>query len=277
MHAPNKIFDICELVFLAVFILALIEGLTEFLPVSSTGHLAVTASLLGFNPAWREPFLVIVQLGAIMAVVVDRRRALFDIVRSKELVRFGVLLFLGFIPSAVLGLAFHKMISAILKTPIFISVAWIAGGIAILLLDRPKKEVPPPDTKGVLAISWKQALGVGAAQCLSLWPGMSRSASTILGGLVIGLDRPTATLFSFYLAIPTMFAASAYEMLKFRKELEGSAPYLAGGMIVAFFVAWATVRWLLVYVQTHTFRPFAIYRILAGIAIMLLPAAWLMS
>lgn len=263
--------------FLAVFILAVIEGLTEFLPVSSTGHLAVTASLLGFNPAWREPFLVIVQLGAIMAVVVDRRRALLDIIKSKELVRFGVLLFLGFIPSALLGLAFHKVISALLKTPVFISVAWIAGGVAILLLDRPKANVPPPDTKGVLAISWKQALGVGAAQCLSLWPGMSRSASTILGGLVIGLDRPTATLFSFYLAIPTMFAASAYEMLKFREDLQGSLPYLAGGMVVAFFIAWATVRWLLRYVQTHTFRPFAIYRIIAGIAILLMPVAWLVN
>jgi undecaprenyl-diphosphatase len=259
-------------VLIEILLLAIVEGLTEFLPVSSTGHLAVFASIFGFNPVWREPFLVIIQFGAILAVVVDRRVALLDIFRLgwKNTFQFGMLLFLGFIPSAVLGLLFHKTISALLKAPLYISVAWIAGGIAILVIDRPKKVLPPPDTKGVLAVTPKQALLVGLAQCLSLWPGMSRSASTILGGLLFGLDRTTATLFSFYLAIPTMFAASAYEMLKFRKELEGSAPYLAVGMIGAFFVAWGTVRWLLRYVQTHTFRPFAIYRIFAGVAIFFL-------
>lgn len=259
-----------------ILILAVLEGLTEFLPVSSTGHLAVAASLLHFDPAWREPFLVIVQLGAVLAIVVDRRRALLDILRSGKdnVLRFSMLLLLGFIPSAVLGLAVHKMISAVLKQPLYISVAWIAGGIAIFLIDRPKENLPVPDTKGVLAVTPKQAALIGLAQCLSLWPGMSRSASTILGGLLVGLDRPTATLFSFYLAIPTMFAASGYEMLKFRHELEGSGPWLALGMTGAFFVAWATVRWLLRYVQTHTFRPFAIYRVLAGAAILLLPSEW---
>lgn len=256
-----------------VILLAIIEGLTEFLPVSSSGHLGVASTLLGFDPAWREPFLVIIQLGAIMAVVVDRRTALLDIVRlgKNNVIRFGTLLFLGFLPSAALGFLFHKAISAVLKQPMYIAAAWIVGGIAILILDRPKDVLPPPDTKGVLAVTPKQAFLVGLAQCLSLWTGISRSASTILGGMGVGLDRATATLFSFYLAIPTMFAASGYEMLKFRKELSGAGMYLAVGMAVAFVVAWGTVRWLLRYVQTHTFRPFAIYRIIAGICIMLLP------
>jgi undecaprenyl-diphosphatase len=259
-------------VIIAILLLAIIEGATEFLPVSSTGHLVVFASLLAFDPPWREPFLVVVQLGAILAVVVDRRTALLDILRlgKENIFHFGLLLFLGFIPSAVLGLALHKTISALLKTPIYISIAWIVGGVAILILDRPK-QAPPPDTKGVLAVTPKQAFLVGLAQCLSLWPGMSRSASTILGGLAIGLDRTTATLFSFYLAIPTMFAASAYELFKFRKELHGAGGYFAAGMLVAFFVAWGMVRWLLIYVQTHTFRPFAIYRIVAGIGILIAP------
>jgi undecaprenyl-diphosphatase len=263
-----------------VLILAVIEGLTEFIPVSSTGHLVVAASALGFTPAWREPFLVVIQLGAVMAVVVDRRAALLEILKIGKLVRFATLLLLGFLPSAVLGLALHKVISQLLKTPVGVSMAWIVGGIAILAIDRKKPSPVTEEMKEqdgaafVDRVTPKQAVWVGLAQCLSLWPGMSRSASTILGGLVAGLDRSSATLLSFYLAIPTMFAASGYELLKFRHELGGGGPSFAVGMIVSFIVAWVTVRWLLRYVQTHTFRPFAIYRIIAGAVILFLPAAW---
>ncbi|MCK6552347.1 undecaprenyl-diphosphate phosphatase [Myxococcota bacterium] len=260
---------------LAVLLLALVEGLTEFLPVSSTGHLVVVSSLLGFDPAWREPFLVVIQFGAILAVVVDRRKALLGVLTSGRLVEFGTVLFLGFLPSAALGLAVHKIISGLLKNPIGVSAAWIVGGVLILVLDRGRDVGAASATSDdeVPRVTKKQAVLVGLAQCLSLWPGMSRSASTILGGLAVGLDRKTATLFSFYLAIPTMFAASGYELLKFRDKLDGAGPWIALGMVGSFLVAWATVRWLLRYVETHTFRPFAIYRIVAGLALMFLPAS----
>jgi undecaprenyl-diphosphatase len=261
--------------FVAVLLLALVEGLTEFLPVSSTGHLVVASSLIGFDPAWREPFLVVIQLGAILAVVVDRRRALLAVLGSGRLVEFGTALFLGFLPSAVLGLAVHKMISGLLKNPVGVSAAWILGGVLILALDRGQVKAGAATLREdeVPHVTRKQALLVGLAQCLSLWPGMSRSASTILGGLAVGLDRKSATLFSFYLAIPTMFAASGYELLKFRDRLDGAAPAFALGMAGSFLVAWATVRWLLRYVETHTFRPFAVYRIVAGLLLVFLPAS----
>jgi undecaprenyl-diphosphatase len=261
------------MIWLAIVILGVVEGLTEFLPVSSTGHLVIGSTLLGFKPTWREPFLVVIQLGAILAVVVDRGPEILHMLRSGKqvVIDLAVKLALGFFPSAVLGLLVHKAISQLLKSPAGVSAAWILGGVAILLLDRRvEANASPGDLSKVTP---KQALLVGLAQCLSLWPGMSRSASTILGGLAVGLDRPTATIFSFYLAIPTMFAASAYELLKFRHGLEGSALAFLLGMVVAFFVAWATVRWLLKFVQTHTFRAFAIYRIAAGALILLLPSS----
>jgi undecaprenyl-diphosphatase len=265
---------------LIVFLLSLVEGLTEFLPVSSTGHLVVASSLLDFDPTWREPFLIVIQFGAILAVIVDRRSELLAIMRSNRLVSFLVLLFLGFAPSAILGLAIKPWISTMLKNPVGVTVAWIAGGVAILLLDRkkPSAEGPPAAStapkEAFPAVTPKQALLVGIAQCFALWPGMSRSASTIIGGLLVGLDRPMATLFSFYVAIPTMLAASSYELYKNRHTLSGSGLPIAVGMVVSFLVAWATVRWLLKYVETHTFRPFAIYRIAAGALLLLLPINW---
>jgi undecaprenyl-diphosphatase len=269
---------------LAIVILAIVEGLTEFLPVSSTGHLVVAATLLGFDPAWREPFLVVIQLGAILAVVFDRRRQiarLFATGGTQPLFQFAIKLALGFFPSAVLGLLLHDLISGLLESPVMVSAAWIIGGVLILVLDRRPAEATPPGAGAAASaaaelerVSYKQAIAVGCAQCLALWPGMSRSGSTILGGLAAGLDRSTATLFSFYLAIPTMFAASGYELLKYRDRLDGSGAAFAVGMIGSFAVALATVRWLLRFVQTHTFRGFAIYRIAAGALLLLLPATW---
>jgi undecaprenyl-diphosphatase len=258
---------------LAVLILAVVEGLTEFLPISSTGHLVVASSLLGFDPVWREPFLIVIQLGAIMAVVVNRWREIVSMASGGRLVRFALLLFVAFLPAAVLGLLFHHRISELLKTPFYVSIAWIVGAAAILIIDRPKPS-GPAEVNDLVDIKPKHAILIGLAQCLSLWPGMSRSASTILGGLVVGLNRSTATLFSFYLAIPTMFAASFYELFKFRHQLEGSGPAFGAGMVFSFMVAWATVRWLLDFVKTHTFRGFAIYRLLAGAALMLAPEGW---
>ncbi|MBI4817617.1 MAG: undecaprenyl-diphosphate phosphatase [Deltaproteobacteria bacterium] len=263
---------------LAVILLAVLEGLTEFLPVSSTGHLVVASGLLGFSPAWREPFLVVIQFGAVLAVIVDRFTEIRGLAQRglDPLAALGTKLVLAFIPSAVLGLLLHDLISGLLKNPEGVCAAWILGGIAILVLDRPSRpglssyqRVTQLDQ-----VTTKQAVAIGFAQCLSLWPGMSRSASTILGGLAVRLDRPTATLFSFYLAIPTMTAASAYELLKFRDELDGAGASFVVGMIVSFGVAWLTVRWLLRFVQTHTFRSFAIYRIVAGVALFLVPGEW---
>jgi undecaprenyl-diphosphatase len=263
-------------VIITILILALIEGLTEFLPVSSTGHLVVASSFLDFDPSWREPFLIVIQFGAIIAVIIDRRADLIGIIKSGRLIPFAILLLIAFAPSAALGLALKKYISMLLKNPLGVSIAWILGGIAILILDRPSKSAGtgPEDVDPFPKVSRRQAFLIGLAQCLSLWPGMSRSASTILGGLAVGLDRSSATLFSFYLAIPTMAAASCYELFKEREHLAGSGMPIAIGMAVSFVVAWATVRWLLKYVRTHTFRPFAIYRILAGAALALLPIEW---
>jgi len=261
----------------AVLILAIIEGLTEFLPISSTGHLVVAAGLLDFRPEWREPFLVVIQLGAIFAIVVLRWKEIAGLFTGgmKRLFDIGVKLALGFVPSAALGFIFHHKISELLKNPKGVSIAWIVGGIIILALDRKAAAPSPTDTDPLDTVTPKQALLVGLCQCLALWPGMSRSGSTIIGGLAVGLDRRAATLFSFYLAIPTMLAASGYELLKNKDKLSGSGTAFALGMVVSFLVAWATVRWLVKFVQSHTFRGFAIYRIVAGALLLLVPAEWL--
>jgi undecaprenyl-diphosphatase len=259
---------------IVILILAVVEGLTEFIPVSSTGHLVVTSSLLGFDPEWREPFLIVVQLGAILAVVVNRWREIEAMIRGGRWLRFGILLFIGFLPAAVLGLLFHHRISELLKTPIYVAAAWIVGGVLILVIDRPTDKGHPAPVSDLVDITPKHALLIGLAQCLSLWPGMSRAACTILGGMVVGLNRPTATLFSFYLAIPTMVAASGYELVKNREHLSGAGLPILVGSVVAFGVAYATVKWLLGFVKTHTFRGFAAYRIAAGALLTLTPASW---
>lgn len=264
---------------IAVLILAVVEGLTEFIPISSTGHMVITAALLGFDPPWREPFLVVIQLGAIAAVVVLRFKELSAIFSrgTRAVVDVGVKLALGFFPSAILGLLLHDYISALLDSPRGVSAAFIVGGILILIVDRPKA-TPPAGAElhdPLVSVTYKQAFLVGLAQCLALWPGMSRSGATIIGGVAVGLDRHAATLFSFYLAIPTMLAASAYDLLKNRDHLGGAGLEFGVGMITAFVVAWATIRWFLKFVESHTFRGFAIYRIVAGIALLLLvPESW---
>lgn len=264
----------------AVLILAIVEGLTEFLPISSTGHMVVAAALLGFDPPWREPFLVVIQLGAIAAVIVMRARELLGLLTGggRTLLDVGIKLGLGFFPSAILGFLLHDKISALLQSPRGVSTAFIVGGILILIVDRPKAGAPPPDELAdpLVSVTYKQAFLVGLAQCLALWPGMSRSGATIIGGVAVGLDRRAATLFSFYLAIPTMLAASAYDLLKNREHLGGAGLEFGLGMVIAFVVAWATIRWFLRFVQSHTFRGFAIYRIVAGIALLFfVPEEWL--
>jgi len=253
-------------------ILGIVEGLTEFLPISSTGHLIVTNELVGFEGKRAETFAVFIQLGAILAVVWEYRRRLFTAVgglgRRPESLSFAIAIVCAFLPAAVMGLAFHDYISDKLFSPITVGFALIAGALLILVVEA----VPlKPRVDRAEAAGWKRGLAVGFAQCLALWPGFSRSAATILGGMTAGLDRKAATEFSFFLAIPTMFAATFYDLYKNYEHLQpGDGPALALSFVVSFIVGWLAVRWLIGFVSTHTLRPFAWYRLAIGIVILIL-------
>ncbi|HEX6850649.1 MAG TPA: undecaprenyl-diphosphate phosphatase [Candidatus Polarisedimenticolaceae bacterium] len=246
-------------------LLGLVEGLTEFLPISSTGHLILVSEAFGLTGQRAEVFDLFIQLGAVLAVVVEYRRRLFDATRPGNrgfLVRVGV----AFVPAAVLGLVAHDFISERLFSARTVAAALIAGAALILVVEAlPRRE----RTATAEAAGFRQALGIGLAQCLALWPGFSRSAATILGGLVCGLNRPAATEFSFFLAIPTLGSATLYSLLKRYRALEpGDALYLAVAFAASFFVAWWSIRWLLRYVSSHTLRPFAWYRIALGLLVL---------
>lgn len=252
--------------------LGVIEGLTEFLPVSSTGHLIVASSLVGFGGRRAEVFQIFIQLGAILAVVWEFRsrllRVAIDLPRSAGARAFTAKLFLAFLPFALAGLALHDVVVEKLFAPVPVATALIAGAALILLIEALPLE---PRTHVAESLSWLQALGIGFAQCLALWPGFSRAAATILGGMTVGLDRRCATEFSFFLAIPTMFAATVYSLYESSDALEaGDATWLALAFVIAFVVAWAAVRWLLRYIANHDFRVFAWYRTALGLAILLL-------
>jgi undecaprenyl-diphosphatase len=250
-------------------ILGIVEGLTEFLPISSTGHLIITSDLIGFTGMRAETYEIFIQLGAILAVVWEYRTRLLlvaaDVPRRASARGFVMNLFLAFLPAAVIGLLFHDYISEHLFSVPTVGAALIAGAVLILIVEALPLKPGPEEAE---EIGWKQALGVGFAQCLALWPGFSRSAATILGGLGIGLNRKAATEFSFFLAIPTMFAATIYSLLKNLEYLEAAdAGWLALSFVISFLVAWVSIRWLLRYVMSHSFRIFAWYRIGLGIII----------
>jgi undecaprenyl-diphosphatase len=253
-------------------ILGIVEGLTEFLPISSTGHLIVAESLMDFGGKRAEVYAIFIQLGAILAVVWEYRVRLFriaaDLPRRREARRFAMSLFLAFLPAAVIGLLVHDTITRHLFSSFTVAWALIAGAVLILVVESlPMK----PRTTVAEQVSWKQALGIGFAQCLALWPGFSRSAATILGGLGLGLNRQAATEFSFFLAIPVMFAATFYDLFKNFEHLEvADAGWLSLSFVISFLVAWASIRWLLRFVATHSFRMFAWYRIGLGVLILLL-------
>jgi len=253
-------------------LLGIIEGLTEFLPISSTGHLIVANDLVGFEGKRSEVFAVFIQLGAILAVVWEFRRRLFDAAKGlgtrSESRGFAFAVALAFLPAALLGLTFHETIKEKLFSPITVGVALIAGAIAILVV-----EGLPLSSKIERAeeAGWKRGLAVGFAQCFALWPGFSRSAATILGGMAAGLNRKAATEFSFFLAIPTMFAATIWDLMQNHQHLEpGDASALAISFAVSFLVAWVSIRWLLGFVATHTLRTFAWYRLAVGTVILVL-------
>lgn len=253
-------------------VLGIVEGLTEFLPVSSTGHLILASSLLGFEGKRAETFEVFIQLGAILSVIWEFRTRLWRVtagfVKGGESRVFGTKILLAFLPAAFVGLFVHDYISTHLFTPPTVAAALIVGAILILVVEGLHLEVR---THSVESVTWTQALLIGVAQCLSLWPGFSRSAATILGGLTVGLDRRSAVEFSFFLAIPTMFAATTYDLAKNWSHLEsGDLAWLALSFIISFLVAWASIRWLLHFVSNHSFRVFAWYRIIVGVVVLLL-------
>ncbi len=257
---------------LSVLILGLVEGLTEFVPVSSTGHLILAGELLGYDAgAWRV-FNIVIQLGAILAVVVLYWRTFWTVATGllgwrEGAVRFTRNLLLAFLPAAVLGLALHSAIEVLLGSPGVVAWALIAGGVAILAIER---LVPPGGTRGVADLSMRTALGIGAVQCLAMVPGVSRSGATIMGALALGVERRTAAEFSFFLAVPTMLGASAVEIWSNRADLASGAGVgwneIAIGFAVAFVVALAVVKAFVAYVSRHGFAPFAWYRIALGAA-----------
>lgn len=254
---------------LSAAVLGVVEGVTEFLPVSSTGHLIVAADLLRVRDA-NGVFEIAIQFGAVLAVLWHYRRDLLGQARSLSSDRGARRLWLGvavaFLPAALLGLALSDWITAHLFNPTSVAAALIVGGVALLLIER---RAPAPRTHALENVTLRQALGVGAAQCLALVPGMSRSASSIIGGLLSGLDRPTATAFSFYLSIPTLGAATGYALLKSGRDLAGAdLAGLAVGTLVAFLTALLAIGWLLRYIARHDFRGFAVYRIVAGLLIL---------
>jgi undecaprenyl-diphosphatase len=257
-------------VHLQALILGVVEGLTEFLPVSSTGHLILVGDLLGFNDEKGKMFEIMIQCGAILAVCWEYRAklgaALAGLASDRAAQRFALNLLVAFIPLAVLGLAFGKTIKAVLFKPVPVALAFIVGGFIILWAERREHRI---SVQIVDDMRWSDALKVGLAQCLALIPGTSRAGATIIGGLFFGLSRRAATEFSFFLAVPVLFAASAYEFLKHRELFTSADLGMFGvGFIAAFASAFMCVRWLLRYISSHDFTLFAWYRIVFGLVVL---------
>jgi len=261
-------------IILVVILLGIVEGVTEFLPISSTGHLILANALLGYDPETWKIFNIVIQLGAMMAVVVLYWRTFLAVItglvkREPGAFAFVRNILIAFLPAAVLGLAIHKQIEAMLGSAEIVSVALIVGGLAILVIEKTVKE---GSIASVSAIPWSKALLIGVFQCLAMIPGVSRSGATILGALSIGVARRTAAEFSFFLALPTMAGATVLELAKNRHELGPiGLPMIGLGALVSFIVALVVIKAFLAIVTKRGFGPFAWYRILVGGAAL----AWL--
>ena len=262
----GRVYQMDLLLLFKALILGLVEGATEFLPVSSTGHLIVVGDLLNFNDDKGKVFEIVIQLGAILAVCWEFRAKLLsttcNITSNKNAQDLIINLFIAFLPAAILGLTFHQQIKQYLFSPVTVAIALIVGGFVILLIENTAKK---PVIFDIEALSSTQALKIGLAQSLALIPGVSRAGATILGGMVFGLGRQTATEFSFFLAIPIMFAATAYDLLESWQLLSKDDLLM---FIVGFFTAFASallvIKILLRFVATHDFKVFAWYRIIFG-------------
>lgn len=265
---------------LIAFLLGIVEGITEFLPVSSTGHLMLATELLGARAEDWKVFNILIQLGAILAVVVVYWRTFWAVGMGllrwePHSVRFVRNLLIAFIPSVVIGLAAKHAIDEMLGMPIIVPITLILGGIAILIIE---KNVQPTDKGGIADIPLKQVIGIGFAQCLAMIPGVSRSGATIMGALAMGVERRTAAEFSFFLAIPTMLGASTLEILDNKEAITSGAmgvgwTEIAIGFVVSFVVAIAVIKAFVAFVSKSGFAPFAWYRIVAGSAALI----WLLS
>src|SRR5262245_58533372 len=247
---------------LIAVVLGVVEGLTEFLPISSTGHLILAADLLDATDERWTVFNLVIQTGAMLAVVWEYRARFFRV--DFSLYRN---LIVAFIPAAVLGLLFSKFIKEVLFHAVPVAVAFIAGALVIFWVEARKNPLRIENTSDM---TWLDALKVGFAQCFALIPGTSRSGATIIGGMLFGLSRKAATEFSFFLAVPTLVAAGGYDFLKHRAlfSAEHLAP-LAVGLVVSFISAFVVIRWLIRYVATHDFKPFAWYLIVFGVVVLL--------
>ena len=264
---------------LKAVILGIVEGITEFLPISSTGHLILVERFIRFEGPLAETFVIFVQLGAILAVVWLYRQPLVQLLKGLlsstdpgrgPARRLALNLIIAFIPAAALGVLIHRQIKVYLFNPPVIAATLIVGGLVMWWIERRRTPAAPPVTHDLQAISVRQAAAIGLAQVFSLAPGVSRSAATILGGMVSGLDRRVATEFSFWLAIPTLVLATLYDLVASLDLLQsGDLLILAVGALVSFFVALVVIRALLRYVQTNTFEPFAYYRIALGLLVLL--------
>jgi len=264
-----------DFLLLKAAIMGVVEGLTEFLPISSTGHLILAGSLLGFTDAKAKVFEIAIQSGAILAVVLvywqRLRDAVTGLATQASARRFVLNVLVGFLPAAVLGLLVYKIIKGYLFNAPVVAASFIVGGLIILWAER--RASPQVRIQSVDEMTWVDALKVGLVQCLGMIPGTSRSGSTIIGGMLLGLSRQAATDFSFFLAIPTLIGAGGYSLWKERALLSmADLPLFGVGFFVSFLSAWVCVRWLLRYVASHTFIPFAWYRIAFGLLVLV--TAW---
>jgi len=246
---------------LNALILGVVEGVTEFLPISSTGHLILAGELLNASDERWNVFNIVIQTGAMLAVVWEYRARFF-----KVDLRLYRNLVVAFIPAAVLGLLFSKLIKQYLFHAVPVALAFIVGGVIILIVEKRSFQ---PRVESAQSMTWLDALKVGVAQCFALIPGTSRSGATIIGGMLFGLSRKAATEFSFFLAVPTLIAAGLYDLWKHRDMLSAAdAPVFGVGSVVSFISAFVVIRWLIRYVATHDFKPFAWYRIAFGVVVL---------
>ena len=259
-------------------LMGIVEGLTEFLPISSTGHLILAGALLGFDNDKGKVFDIAIQTGAIFAVILvywqKIRATVLALPTERQAQRFALNVLIAFLPAVVLGLLFGKAIKAHLFTPVVVASTFIIGGFVILWAERRQKNNPTlARIQEVDQMTPLDALKVGLAQCLAMVPGTSRSGATIIGGMLLGLSRKAATEFSFYLAVPTLIGAGVYSLYKERALLSvADVPLFAVGLLVSFFSAWLCIRWLLRYIASHSFNGFAYYRIVFGVVV--LATAW---
>lgn len=263
---------------ISIIILGIVQGITEFLPISSTGHLIVAAALLNFGQALEGTFEIFIQIGSVIAVIAYYRADILQQARTvrsdPQVQRFWLGILIAFIPAGAVGFLFNDWITEVLYSPTTVGITLIIGGIIFLLVERRPMPSPESLTAEATQITLRQALLVGIAQIVALIPGVSRSGATIVGGMLAGLSRKAAAQFAFYLAIPTLGSATIYSLIRALGSITGDQlAQLALGAVVSGIVSWLAIAWLLRFIQRNTFIPFGIYRIIAGIVILLLVAA----